>query len=1055
MKNKTNLVSRKWMKNFLLLFVMFISVSSMMAQRQISGKVSENGQPLPGASVSLKGTDVGTITDENGAYTISIPGDGGTLVISYVGFADKEIEIGNQSTIDAELSEDGLLQEVVVTGYQEIRKRDITGAAAVVEVDDLKAIKGGSYLQNLAGRASGVTISTSGSPGDQSVVRVRGISAFGSNDPLYVIDGVQMQDSYQNLINPEDIESIQVLKDASMASIYGSRATNGVIVITTKKGKAGKAKVSYNSSIGQSTSVKGYNEIINTSSRVYAEAMKIKFSSNPSATPLYAVNPSALPKYVQPLANTVDLATYDILNNPITELDQVGTDWWAATTRAGLIQDHNISISGGNEYATFNFSGGYFGQEGILKHTEYNRGTIRMNSEFKAGKKFRAGENLTYAANWGVGAPGGNPTNGEQGFFGQILKSTPIVPLTDIKGNPGGHLSASMGNFTNPDQVLYNARNNTNKYNRVLGNVFAEFDIISGLTARTSFGIDLGNGFNRSFTFPEPYRVEGPKTNTRFDENWNTGFNYTWTNTLKYSKSFDKHTVGILAGQEAVAGKGRNIGGQLASYFTTDVNAWYLNLALGDPSSRNVYSGGGENRLQSYFGKVDYAFDDKYLLSGTIRRDGSSRFGPAFRYGVFPAVSAGWRLSKENFMKDVTFFSDLKLRASYGAMGKEQIRNYNFSDIYGGSLGSTFYDINGNNGATTGYARVTFGNANTKWESNITKNIGLDASFAGDAFSVNLDIYDRYSKDLLYNPSIPRTAGTAAAPFVNIGEMQNRGVDLGLSYRKRTSTDFAWNASLNLSRYVNEVKKISDDQEFFFSGGIASRIENAEQAFINKVGFPISSFNGYQVEGIIQNEADRARHVGSQIGGLKFKDVNGDGKITSAGDFTIIGNPHPDFTAGLNLGANYKAFDINAFLFASYGNDIFNYTKMFTYFTNFNSNVSKDFLEIHAKGNNPKLSEADAQSRATSSFYVEDGSYLRLSNLQVAYNLPKSVFGKAGLTSARFYIQGQNVLTLTGYSGVDPAVTNAGVAQTDLNTGFDGGVYPANKVINFGVNLQF
>jgi TonB-dependent starch-binding outer membrane protein SusC len=1061
MENKTKLLHHKLMKNLLLFFVMILSVSSVMAQRQITGKVAENGQSLPGASVLLKGTDIGAITDENGMYSISVPNEGGTLVITYVGFADKEIEIGTQSTIDVELSEDdGLLQEVVVTGYQELRKRDITGAVTVVEVDDLKAIKGSSFTQALAGRATGVTISTSGSPGDATNVRIRGISSFGNNDPLYIIDGVPVQDQYQNLINPEDIESMQVLKDAATSSIYGSRASNGVIVITTKKGKSGKTKVSYNSSVGSVSSVKGYDQTLNTSSEVYAEAMRRKFAKEPGSIPTYATTKGTLPKYIQPIGNTVDEKTYDILNNQITLLNTAGTNWWKEMTQSAMIQDHNVNIAGGNDFATFNFSGGYFGQEGVLKFTDYNRASIRMNSVFKAGKNLRFGENVMYAGNWGTNISSTGGSNNEQGPIGNLLKATPVVSVKDIKGNPGGHLTASSGNFTNPDQILIDNKDNKNKYNRLLGNVFAEADILSGFTARTSFGVDLGQGFNKGFTYPQPYRAEGAKTANGFRENWSTNNSWTWTNTLQYKKNIDQHAFSVLAGQEAIAYNGRNIGASLSNYFVTDINGWYINTGLADQGSRTVGSGGSSSRLASVFGKVDYSFDDKYLISGTIRRDGSSKFLSDIRYGVFPAVSVGWRVTGEDFMKDVTWLNDLKLRASYGEVGNQQIRDYNFTDIYGGGVASTFYDINGNGGAATGYALVSRGNPGTLWESSNSKNIGLDASILGGAVGVVLDVYERATNNLLFAPALPGTAGSAAPPSVNIGAMVNTGVDLGLTYRKRMSSDLEFNAALNLSHYKNEIVKVADNSDRFYSGGLASRVENADQTFINLVGSPISSFNGFITDGLITTEAEKATQLpGSQIGGLKFKDINGDGKITTAGDIGVMGSPHPDLTGGLNLGVTFKSLDINAFLFGSLGNQIYNYTKMFNYFTNFNSNVSKNFLEIEGTGNNPKVSSLDAVSRSSSDFYLEDGSYLRLANIQLGYNLPKSAYSKLGLGSARFYIQGQNMLTFTGYSGVDPAVSNANIGNTgsvnDTTTGFDGGNYPANKIVNVGLSLNF
>ena len=1049
-------------RGVLIMLMVTLSATFMFAQNRVTGKVSDGaGNGIPGATVLVKGTNVGTTSDASGNYGIAAA-QNSTLIISSIGFKAQEIAVGNRTVINLSLEDDAAaLAEVVVTGYQQLRKKDITGAATIVDASSLKGIKSTSFTQNLAGRAAGITVSTSGAPGDATNVRIRGISSFTNNDPLYVIDGVPVKDQYQNTINPEDIESMQVLKDAAMASIYGSRANNGVIVITTKKGKSGKAKLSYSGSVGVINSVKGYDEVLNTSSSVYAQAMKKKF---PDETTAWYANPSSLPKYIQPFGNTVDEATYDILNNQISLTNQTGTNWWETMTRTGKMTDHNLNLSGGNEMATFNISAGYLHQDGVFIHNYFDRGTIRANSSFNVSKKLRVGENMMYAGNWGVGLGGAGGSNNEQGVLGSLLKATPVIPQYDIKGNPGGHLTASTGNFTNPDQILRNNQNNTNKYNRLLGNLYAEYDLISGLTVKTSFGADIGNGWNRGFSYPEPYRVEGNKTNNGFNENWNNSFTWTWTNTAQYNKTFaDKHTVGILVGQEAVSNKNRNIGGRISNYFTEDINAWYLQTALADPGSRTVNSSGGEAKLASFFGKVDYSFNDKYLLSATIRRDGSSKFLSDVRYGVFPALSAGWRISAEPFMKDLSWLSDLKLRGSYGIMGNQDIRNYNFTDIYGGGVGSTFYDINGNNGGVaTGYALTARGNAKTKWEQATSVNFGVDAALLNNSLTVVLDIYNRKTIDLLYNPPVPGTAGAAQAPNINVGEMENKGFDLGLGYRKVITKDLSFNTSLNISQFKNKIVKVSDNSnDFPSSGNLTERFPQGGSVFINRVGYPISSFQGFVVEGLITNEAERAKHTGTgaaYIGGLKFKDINGDNVIDQK-DNTIIGNPFPDFTAGLNIGVNYKNIDVNAFLFGSFGNDIFNATLIQSYFMNFNSNVIKDILEKEGTGNYPKINGLDASSRSASTFYVEDGSYVRLGNLQVGLKIPKTLTSKLGMSGARVYLQGQNLFTITKYSGVDPAVSNANIGNAgnvnDQTTGYDNGNYPANKIMTLGINLEF
>jgi TonB-dependent starch-binding outer membrane protein SusC len=1052
-------------RGVLVICVMMVFASLSFAQSRITGKVSDgSGNGVPGATVIVKGTNVGTTSDASGNYAVNAAANN-TLVFSSIGFKTQEIAVGNRSVVNLTMEDDAAsLNEVVVTGYQTLRKKDIAGAVSIVQTDELKSIKSSSFTQNLAGRASGVTTSTSGSPGDPTNVRIRGISSFTNNEPLYIIDGVPIQDQYQNTINPEDIESLQILKDASMSSIYGSRASNGVIVITTKKGKAGKAKLTYNGSFGMVNSVKGYDEVLTTDSKVYAEAIKRSYSAdgNTDDVPDFAKNPSALPKYIHngPSNNPAD---YDILYNQVSETS-LGTNWWDAITRTAPMHDHNLNLSGGTEMATFNISAGYLKQEGILNFTNFDRATIRANSVFKITKKLRFGENMTYAANWGVNIRSVGGVNNEQGVLGNLQKATPIIPILDIKGNPGAHLVAATGNFTNPTQVLINNKNNNGNYKRFLANFYGEYDVLPGLTLRSNIATDTGNGWNRGFAFPEPYRVEGNKEGNGFNESWNQNFTWTLTNTAQYTKSIgDKHNIGVLVGQEAIASKGRGIGGSVANYFTTDVNVYYLNPAFGDLNSRSVGSGGGESRLASIFGKVDYTFNDKYLFSATVRRDGSSKFLSDVRYGIFPAASLGWRISQESFMKDLSWLSDLKLRGSWGQMGNQNIRDYNFTSIYGGGAGSTFYDINGTNSNTsTGYSLQSRGNESTKWETAETINYGFDAALLNNSLTFVLDIYKRTTSDLLFNPAIPGTAGAAAPPFVNIASMENKGFDASIGYRKVLTKDLSFNTALNLTHYKNKIIKISNnDDKFFPTDNLTERLPNGGTAYINKVGFPISAFQGYEVIGLIGSEAEKAKYTGTgatYVGGLAFKDQNGDNKI-DGDDRTIIGSPHPDLTAGLNLGLNWKNFDVNAFMFGSFGNDIFQASKIQNYFLLYNSPPRKDILEIEGKGNNPKLNAADASSQNPSSFYIEDGSYVRLQNLNIGFKLPSTVAGKLGMSNARIYLQGQNLFTITKYSGVDPAVSNAAIGNAgnvnDLRMGYDNGNYPANKIMTLGVNLEF
>lgn len=1077
--------------HLVVLLIAFSAFTVSAQQVTVKGVIKdETGTGVIGANILELGTDNGTITDIDGGYTLIVAKDA-TIRISYTGYVSKEVLVGSGGTFDVNLEVDSeILEEVVVTGYQIQRKRDISGAVSVINTGDIQNLVTSSFAQKLQGRAPGVTVSTSGAPGSAANVRIRGISSFGNNDPLYVIDGVPVQDKGNLNINPNDIESMQVLKDPSTASIYGSRASNGVIVITTKKGKTGKPRFTYNGSLSSASAVKGWNDILILNSNEYLDMTKQFYNNGGAALPAYAKGTS-LPKYIyvnpdlntdltfgegSSVANTVDLSKYDRYTNPIMETS-AGTDWWDASTRSAMVQDHSFSVSGGTENLTYAVGAGILQQEGILKYNEFNRYNVRANTMIKVSNRFRIGENLNFAYRTDVN----NPAQSEQGTISAIYKSSPLAPVYDL-GNSvgsdgerdsfGGTKSADLGNSTNPLARLYRGRNNVAQNMNILGNLFAEFDIISGLTLKTDYKLDMGSGNSRAFNYRTPENQEGQGAQT-FREDWSNFRSWTWTNTANYQKQIgEKHSIGALIGYEALNFKFRNIGGSLNDYFTVSENAWYLNAGFGDASSRAVNSNGFENRMLSTFGKVDYAYDDKYFVSATVRRDGSSRFAPTKRYAVFPAFSLGWRITGEEFLKDNSFINDLKLRASWGVTGNENIRSYNFVNSYGGGVGRASYDINGtNNSAVAGYWQEGIGDPNTKWEQGINTNVGFDASLLNDKVSVVLDVYKRVTSDLLYNAQLPGTLGIATSPFSNIAQMTNTGFDLGLGYKGKVNKDFSYTIDLNISHYKNVIDKTDGITEFFYPNSAQGRIDNRLpiEFNINQIGESISSFRGYVVEGIYgegtsADELSKVKIGNAQVGGLRFKDINGDGEITED-DATIIGSPHPSITGGLNLGVSYKNFDLSAFFVGSYGNEIFNYVRLFTHFRQFNSNVDREYFLNNGKGESPKLNINDTASRLASSYYVEDGSYLRLGQLQIGYNIPLSTNNKAGMRNLKVYVQGQNLFTLTGYSGLDPALSNANTGDfqgnvqgnflNDLWTGFDLGQYPSNKMFTVGVNAEF
>jgi TonB-dependent starch-binding outer membrane protein SusC len=1070
----------------LLTVLLLVTGSVAFAQERIvTGLVKdENGTGMPGVNVVLKGTALGTATDVDGKFSIAVPNENTTIVFSFVGYTSSEVLVGSRSSIDISLTPDVMsLSEVVVTGYSTQRKRDITGAVSVVKVDELQTVQAPSVAQKLEGRASGVTISTSGEPGEGTNIRIRGLGSFTQgNDPLWIIDGVRSFDKGNNWLNPNDIESIQVLKDASAASIYGSAASNGVIIVTTKKGKPGRTKVSYNGYVGVQSPVGGYDKMLINDPLQMAEAMHDYYANSKGFDEIpsdnyyhqYELN-GTLPTYTWPVGNLgpdgqtiigptgvstgVQLSDYKYFDQLIMGSNPSGTNWWDELFDPAVMSEHNLGISGGNENAQFNLGAGYLKQNGTMIHTGYDRFTLRANSSFKTGK-LTFGENITLARTEKISQIGSNQDN--QNAITMTLLQHTITPVYDIAGNFAG--AKALSNGGNP--VALQIRNKDNKSNdyRVFGNTFAELAVTDWLKARTNFGINFNYGAYTGFNFPTPENREPTNINS-FNENWNSGFTWQWSNTLEFNRKFaNKHQLTALVGYESIKSTWRAINGRLSNYFSNNINGWYLNTGLADPSSRVVNSFGGPNSLVSVFGKVDYTYNDKYLLSVTMRRDGSSKFGPDKRWGSFPAASIGWRISSESFMEGVTFVSDLKLRAGIGTTGNQDIDTGNPFDRFGGSPGGTFYDIEGkNNQLITGYALTNRGNAASQWETTISKNIGLDMMFLDDKLSVVVDVYERKIEDLLYRLTVSGTAGSAAPPFTNVGDMRNRGIDIGLEYRGSLSPELRFSTSLNATHYKNEVLFVNPDQNFFYSGGA----DGHNQYVINKVGYPMASFYGYKYVGVVRSDADAAsiptQLGGNWAGGWQFDDKDGDGAI-DPDDRSIIGNPHPDLTLGWNVNLNYKNFDFTLFMFASIGNDIYNYQRYYYETGRWGSMFSKEMLTDswtpeRTNARLPQLNVDNSNSAdVASSYYIEDGSYLRAKTLQLGYTIPQTSISKIGITKLRVYVQAQNLFTITGYSGIDPVLSNVNIGDGDANDqylGTDLGNYPSSRIVSAGLSLDF
>lgn len=1037
----------------------------------ITGSVTEaqTGTPLSGVTVRVSGTDIQTETDAQGNYSLPAPA-GATLIFLQIGYRSTAVSVGGLRTIDVGMQQSVLaLQEIVVTGYSAQRRADITGAVSSVDVESISRQTTTSVLKRLDGRVAGVTVEASGSPGSRSTVRIRGISSFQNNDPLYIIDGTPVEDSFINWLNPHDVESIQVLKDASTASIYGARASNGVVIIETRKrGSSAEPRFTLDVRTGVATPVRGYDDFLILDALEYHEILRRTHVNAGEAVPanIYGdpSNPT-IPAYIWPNdgnnpATGVDESSYSFPNNLIMP-GSPGTNWWDAVFGPALVTDANLAVSGSGVSHGYNVSLNYLNQEGTAAFNRFQRGTGRVNTQFEVGR-LTIGENFAFALeefHGGAGDPGGFA---EGGFLGKNILMQPVIPLRDIGGNFASGKAPSLGNNSNPLKEAFGNKDDIGKNLKIFGNVFATVDITSQLRATTRFGFNLNEASTTAFDPISPEDSE-PSFLNSISESYSTFRDWTWSNTLNYSNTFgERHNVDVLLGHEANENRFRFNSSSISNLITTDIDARFIQDAIGDPDTKNVSSTGSTGALLSFFGKVDYNFAQRYHLSFTLRRDGSSRLGPDNQWGTFPAIGLGWRLSQESFLEQSQFFTNVMLRFGWGLTGNQLIPTGRIVSQFGGNRGDTFYDIGGT-GSTiaAGFRQTSLGNADLKWEENESFNVGLDLEFFGGDASLVIDVYQRDTDNLLFAPPIPATAGIAAPPIVNIGKMRNRGIDFSLGYTGSVG-DGTWRVNFNGSRYKNEIVRIDGVQDFFFGNAVPARFGFQT---INQIGDPIGSFYGLVADGLFEDDAAVAAHAtqdGAAPGRLRFRDVDGDGQITSD-DETIIGSPHPDFTAGLDLGVEMGAWDFSATLFGTFGNDIFDLQKQFYVFQNFSTNVRRDLLTDSWTPDNldakfPRLDKNDVFSgQQLSSYYVEDGSYVRMRNLQVGYLIPQSFLTG---TRTRVYVQAENLFTITGYPGLDPALPVANITGPagdvrDQYRGIDRGAYPSSKTFSFGISTTF
>lgn len=1096
----------------LLALTLYGTARAQEPETAVSGTVtSVTGERLGGVTVQVRGTDVRTTTDANGRYSLTAPSNG-VLLFALIGYKGAARTIAGRPTIDVAMDAAvAVLDPVIVTGYTSQRRADITGAVGSVNVESATQQTGASVLQRLDGRVPGVQVDNSGSPGSRTTVRIRGISSFQNNDPLYIIDGTPVQDTYLNWLNPSEVASIQVLKDASAASIYGARANNGVVIVETKKGRSGQRQVTLDVRTGVATPVKGYDDILELNALRYFDYVRVAHQNAGLAVPvnIYGnVNTPSIPAYTFPNncgptpCTTVDTSTYAVTGDGqrLIMPGSAGTNWWDAVFGAGQYRDANLALTGGGDDNAYHVSFNYLDQEGTAVFNRLRRGGARVNTTFNVGK-VRVGENIAISREQRYGGIDDNQI-GENNIIGKNIFMQPVVPIYDIRGNFASGKATGLGNNSNPLKIASVGRHNITTNDRIFGNLFAGIDASRMLSLNTRFGFNLGQGSFRGFAPRTPEDRE-PQTTNSINENYNLFTEWTWSNTLNFSRVMDRHSLTVLLGQEANASTNRFEEASCSNVINPDVDSRYIQDALCDPTTKNVFSEGTRASLLSFFGKADYNYAERYYASFTVRRDGSSRLGPDHRWGTFPAIGLGWRLSRESFLANSSTFQNLMLRFGWGVTGNQQIPAGRVFSVFGGDRGDTFYDINGGGAALQpGYKVTRIGNADLKWEEQQSINVGLDAEFLQSRANFNVDVYSRNTNNLLFDPRNPATAGTAAAPIKNIGKMRNTGFDLSLGYRGTIGAGTVWSVTLNGSHYKNEIRRIDDLGNTFFFGPPEADVRE-QNAVINQIGHPIGAFYGLVADGYYQDSLDAAPYwdSGARPGRIRFVDqptvldtiacpvapgcvglYRPDGLITAA-DRKIIGSPHPDFTAGLDLALRKGAWEVSATVFGSFGNDIFDAQKYWYVFRYFQTNVRADRLANSVELDGPCLplpppattyncpgavtnpgakyprpDENDLFSRQYSSYWVEDGSYVRLRLLQVAYNLPAALI--RWIPAARVYLQAENLFTITGYDGLDPALplpasTGAAGDRRDQARGIDQGVYPSNRTITIGITTSF
>lgn len=1020
---------RKAVAMLLFALVGFVCNAQEIAVR---GRISEDsGQPLIGATVALRGTSSGSVTDTDGNFSITVPSESAVLIISYIGYVTQEITVGNQRKLEIVLKLNAnLLNETVVVGYGTQEKKDVTGAISTVKGSDIANIPAMGLSQSLQGRAAGVqVVRNGGAPGEGGTIRIRGIGTVNNSDPLIVVDGVPLAFGNINDINPNDIESVNILKDASSSAIYGQRAANGVILITTKRGGFDqKTRLTLNAYRGTSNAIKTIDVL---DAPTLASLKRERYTND-------------------------GIAVNAIWNESAYQVQR--TDWQNELLGQGITQNYDLNLSGGTNRSTFALTGGYFKDEGMMKNSYFERFHFRINSEHKVGTKLKIGENIQLTRQRGNFL---NTLSAQTGVLWSAIRFHPSLPVIVTEALPGqtignygsSQASGEFGDINNPIFTVDNEFDEETR-NRLLGNLYAEFEILPGLKMRGNFAVD-GSIFDRNIFEPIVNTQIRANARNRVARSYDESYALLAEYLLNYDRVFaEKHAVNAVLGYTAQSFVGEGFAAERRDFLNEAEDQRFLSVGTAITDATGTKS---ENSLASYFGRVNYAFNQKYLLTATLRADGSSKFAPGNKWGYFPAFSAGWRISREAFFQNIKAISHLKLYGGWGQLGNQEVAGLQYlSTIVSGRR----YSFGGQQ--VTGASQGRLPNPEISWETAVMTNFGMEIGLLGNRLLGTFNYFIKNTEDMLLAPPSVFTIGRVTVPNRNVGAVSNQGLEVELAWQKASGA-FQYNISGNVSFIKNEVTDLAGIA-FLSSTRYGRPNQEIARTYVNE---PMAVFYGWKTNGLYQTVeeintdpalAKDTRRTNNLIapGDVRFVDLNNDGQINND-DRTILGSPHPDFTYGLNASFSYKGFDFTAFILGVTGGQIYNADRMQgidpTYPFNMYAETANRWNGAGTSNTIPRMTtRRNNTNHRTSDLFLEDADFLRLKNLTIGYSLPTVVSKKIGIERLRFYATGQNVFTLTNYSGIDPEL---GIVNGNLQFNVDYAQYPQAQTWIFGLTANF